>query len=101
MSIADVIREGRELHSLYESAEEEGLDSTANDYWNQLCSFYAEHGPTLLAVAEAAVEMRENAGATLQLEDRSGYHARRAPRLLGDVQRFFMAFDAAARGKRT
>lgn len=63
--------------------------------------FMAEHFGTLLAVAEAAVEMRENAGATLQLEDRSGYHARRAPRLLGDVQRFFMAFDAAARGKRT
>jgi len=56
--LAEVVEEGRELRSLYEQAVEEGLDSTANLYWDQLCEFFDEHGPRLLAVAEAAVEMR-------------------------------------------
>ena len=57
--LAEVVEEGRELRSLYEQAVEEGLDSTANLYWDQLCEFFDEHGPRLLAVAEAAVEMRK------------------------------------------
>lgn len=58
MTLSELLAEARELRSLYEGAEEEGLDSTANDYWNQLCTFWDKHGERLLRVAGAAVEMR-------------------------------------------
>lgn len=98
--LAEVVEEGRELRSLYEQAVEEGLDSTANLYWDQLCEFFDEHGPRLLAVAEAAVEMRRvyDYAIPILFEGPGGTAAEiEADTMISEVD---AAFDAAARGEK-
>ncbi len=57
MTLDELIREGERLHANRAAAvgliEQVGCDS-----WLGL--YYSTHGPTLLAVAKAAVEMRES-----------------------------------------
>lgn len=59
MNIADLIEEGKRLEKAYDSAVKRELDSEAHALWDQRCAFWDEHGPRLLAVAEAAVAYRK------------------------------------------
>jgi hypothetical protein len=57
-TLADVIEKGRRLEAAYICAVDGSPDSEVNACDWALTDFYAEHGPRLLAVAEAAVEWR-------------------------------------------
>ena len=94
--LAEIIEEGRRLRSSYDRATEDGLDSTAHMYWDELCEFWDEHGPLLLRVAEAAVEMRE------ATKFYFGRHSIESDADGGSVRlaNATAAFDAAVRGGR-
>ena len=52
--VEDVLAEtGRRLEAEYDRAVRDGFDSTANALWDEECEFWIDHGPRLLAVAEA------------------------------------------------
>ena len=88
MTLAELLAEAKRLD---EAATFEGCEVVS---WEEMAdaharieSFYAEHGPRLLAVAEAGAKMRK----TLDVLE----YTRTSPRLSADVA----AFDAAASGE--
>ena len=93
MTLDEVIREARRLDDAATFADrgsipwEEFADTNA-----RVDAFYAEHGPRLLAVAEAAVEMRRIGGCVLLPGGNDG-----CPCSICEATR---AFDAAVRGDR-
>lgn len=63
MTLAEILEEAKRPEEAAAKADADHLHGVATVLRDRLKPFYAEHGPRLVAVAEAAVEMREAIGA--------------------------------------
>ena len=89
LALAEIVEEGEQLEKTYrETKPFTAAEIGASD---ALHAFYVEHGPRLLAVAKAAVEMRDAEQAYSVEGDRGGPAAWR-------LFRAKQVIDAAVRG---